>query len=112
MIHIKYATTWSELQEMLRDLHLHASRPADVDRLPATLILCGLPSLFKVAAADATATPSPSKPAPQSAAMHMALGLALAAHAHEVAHEEGSSGRGQGEGSAAAGASRGNHAQH
>lgn len=84
MIHIKYATTWSELQEMLRDLHLHASRPADVDRLPATLILCGLPSLFKVAAADATATPSPSKPAPQSAAMHMALGLALAAHAADL----------------------------
>ena len=84
MIHIKYATTWSELQEMLRDLHLHASRPAGVDRLPATLILCGLPSLFKVAAADATATPSPSKPAAQSAAMHMALGLALAAHATDL----------------------------
>lgn len=93
MIHIKYATTWAELREVLKDLHLPAARPAGANQLPNTIIVDGLPSLATPASASDSAIgaavapspmPSPGKPAAQNAGMYTALGLALAAHAADL----------------------------
>lgn len=81
-IHIKYASSWGDLREVLSSLHLRESMPPNVDDLPDGLIIDGLGAFFaQRSSANAQATPSPGNPIMQRATMCLALAFAFCAHA-------------------------------